>query len=77
MDQSQTFLHKAAALDLEKLKERALALHRDKIQRIKDFAALQPDHPFTAANRGVLDAASSGTWNAAGMLSMTGLGGGP
>ena len=53
--------------------QRAQQVLDGRIQRIKDFAALQPDHPFTNANRHMLDLASQTTWNSTGILSMTGV----
>jgi hypothetical protein len=74
MQPAQQLIEKANAASLEKLKTTALSVHRDKIQRIKDFAALQPDHPFTLANRHVLELTteSDTTWNGAGILSVSG-----
>ncbi|MBP7705520.1 MAG: hypothetical protein KA105_09600 [Caulobacter sp.] len=71
MAQDTNFDNAAA---MEQLKARALAAHRDKIKRIKLFAQMQPDHPFTAANRGVLELDDDdSTWNGAGVLTMTGV----
>lgn len=55
------------------LQERATQVLEDKKQRIKDFAALQPDHPFTLANKHMLELSTQNSWNATGVLSMTGV----
>lgn len=68
-------VERANAAHFEQLAQKALAAHHDKIKRIKAFAEMQPDHPFTAANRNVLELSSTdSTWNGAGVLSMTGVG---
>ncbi|MEI8382805.1 MAG: hypothetical protein WCJ09_21940 [Planctomycetota bacterium] len=55
------------------LKERGLKMLDDKQKRLRDFIRLQPNHPFSIANRGLLDLSSQNTWNATGVLSMTGV----
>jgi hypothetical protein len=70
----ELFIDKANAINLSHLNKRALEIQKEQIQSIKDFAALHPDHPFTKANKHVLDVNEQTSWNAAGLLSMTGLG---
>jgi len=53
--------------------ERALQVLEDRVQRIKDFSALQPDHPFAIANKHMLELSDQTKWNATGLLSMTGV----
>ena len=55
------------------LSENAKKLIEDRIQRTKDFAKVQPDHPFTLANQHMLELSTQTSWNAAGVLSMTGV----
>ena len=75
MSQRETYLEKANAKKFEQLKERALAAHQNKIKHIKAFAEMQPDNPVTAANRHVLELSDDdSSWNAAGLLSMSGFG---
>jgi hypothetical protein len=54
------------------LKERAIQLLEDRKKRISDFSKLQPDHPFTIANKHMLELSEQTSWNATGELSMTG-----
>ncbi len=56
----------------EMLKERAAKLLEERKKQYKDFAALQPNHPFTIANKQMLDATAQTSWNATGLLSMSG-----
>lgn len=75
MPSTEQLLEKANTANLDKLKASALKRHQDKIQGIKDFAALHPDHPFTLANRHVLALSATDTsWNGAGLLSVSGFG---
>lgn len=55
------------------LNEQAKQRLEDRIKRFKDFAKLQPDHPFTLANQHMLELSAETSWNATGMLSMTGV----
>lgn len=55
------------------LKERAIEMLEDKIKRTKDFSNLQPDHPFTIANKHMLELSAQTSWNATGLISMTGV----
>lgn len=56
-----------------KLTQQALDLLEDRKQRTREFAALQPDHPFTAANEHMLEMSAQTSWNATGVLTMTGV----
>ncbi len=44
------------------------------IQQYRDFAAKEPDHPMTLANKHLLDFDYSETWGAAAVLSVAGFG---
>lgn len=55
------------------LKERAEQVLEDRVKRISDFSKLQPDHPFTIANKHMLDLSTQTSWNGTGVLSMTGV----
>lgn len=75
MDQKKSFVDHANEENLERLKQRALVVHKEKLQRIKAFAAANPDHPFSIANRQLVAMKEEDDfWNAAGVLSMTGVG---
>ena len=54
-------------------KERAIQVLEDRKKRTNDFAKLQPDHPFTLANKHMLDASAQTSWSATGVLNMTGV----
>lgn len=58
--------------DIQKLQERAAALMEERKQQIEEFAEANPDHPFALANRHVLELSATNSWNAAGVLSMSG-----
>ena len=58
--------------DVQKLQERAAVLMEERKQQIQDFAEEQPDHPFALANQHMLELSAQNSWNAAGVLSMTG-----
>jgi hypothetical protein len=55
------------------LNERALQVLEDRVQRIKDFSKFNPDHPFARANQQLVEFSTENTWNATGLLSMTGV----
>ena len=55
------------------LKQRAKQVLEDRIERIRDFSNLQPDHPFAIANKHMLDLSTKTSWNGTGILSMTGV----
>ncbi|MEM1178248.1 MAG: hypothetical protein AAGM22_07895 [Acidobacteriota bacterium] len=55
------------------LKKRAQEVIADKRNAMRDFAAMQPDHPFTLANKDQLELEAQTSWNATGVLSMTGV----
>ncbi|MEO1366822.1 MAG: hypothetical protein AAFX50_06565 [Acidobacteriota bacterium] len=55
------------------LTARASEMLKDRQQVIRDFTALQPDHPFAVANQHVLELTDQTSWNATGLLSMTGV----
>ena len=74
MTDRERFIDKANAAHLAYLKKRALEVQRQQIQSIKDFAAVHPDHPFTKANAQLLAVSEQTSWDAAGLISMTGLG---
>lgn len=63
----------AASSNIDALKERLRQLTQAKQQRFADFAKLQPNHPFTIANKDVLNLATQTTWDATGVLTMTGV----
>ncbi|GAA5531540.1 hypothetical protein [Herpetosiphon gulosus] len=63
----------AQALIQARQLDRAQRLLADRMQHFKDFAALQPDHPFTQANPHMKELTAQTTWNATGLLSMTGV----
>ncbi|PIB93604.1 hypothetical protein [Caulobacter sp. FWC2] len=70
---SSQVIEKADAVTLDSLQQSALARHQEKIQSIKAFAAANPEHPYTLANRSVLELADTdSSWDAAGILSMSG-----
>jgi hypothetical protein len=73
MGQERRFAAQASEHDLEHLNRRALEIHMENIRQIKKFAELQPDHPFALANKHVLELSEKTSWNAAGLLSMSGL----
>jgi hypothetical protein len=54
-------------------KERAIQLLEERKQRFRDFARLQPDHPFTLANKHMLEASPQTSWDATGTIEMTGV----
>jgi hypothetical protein len=53
--------------------ERAKQVLEDRQTRIRDFSKLQPDHPFAIANKQAIEASEQNTWNATGLLSVTGV----
>ncbi len=55
------------------LNQRAAAALESRKQQIKDFASMQPDHPFSLANQHMLELSTQTTWNATGVLTMTGV----
>lgn len=55
------------------LKERARQLLEERKQRYRDFAKLQPDHPFTLANKHMIEASPQTSWAATGTINMTGV----
>ena len=55
------------------LKQRAKQVLEDRIERIRDFSKIQPDHPFAIANRHMLELSTKTSWDAAGTLDMTGV----
>ncbi len=55
------------------LKKRAREVLEDRKQLIEEFSALQPDHPFAVANKHMLELSEQTSWNATGVLSMTGV----
>jgi hypothetical protein len=55
------------------LKQRAKQVLEDRIETIKDFSDLQPNHPFAIANRHMLELSTQTSWNATGVLTMTGV----
>lgn len=74
MKQAKRFIDVAFDANLEHLKKRALEVHKDKIRSIKDFVDQHPDHPFSLANQHVVSLPDQSSWDAVGVLSMTGLG---
>lgn len=55
------------------LQERAKQALDTQVERIKGFSKFQPDHPFAIANKHMLELSSDNTWNAVGVLTMTGV----
>jgi hypothetical protein len=63
--------------------ERAIQLLEDRKKRITDFSKLQPNHPFTLANKHMLElspqtsrsatASAQTSWSATGTINMTGV----
>lgn len=72
MSDKQSFTEQGKDAILEYLQERALERYKQQVRQIKDFATLQPDHEFTHANKHVLDLDTESSWNAAGLLSVSG-----
>jgi len=54
-------------------KERVKQLLEENRQRFRDFARLQPDHPFTLANKHMLGASPQTSWDATGTIEITGV----
>ncbi|WP_147125935.1 hypothetical protein [Shimia ponticola] len=71
---NDTYEGQAKDLAMEQLQARALEHSKQRIQQIKDFAKLQPDHPYAKANQHVLELDTQTSWDSAGVLSMSGLG---
>lgn len=70
---SSQVIDKADPVTLDSLQQSALARHQEKIKSIKAFAASNPDDPYALANKSVLELdADNSSWNAAGVLSMSG-----
>lgn len=44
----------------------------ERVAKIKAFSEANPDHPFTLANRHMLELSEQTKWNGTGLLSMTG-----
>ncbi len=57
----------------DELKASAQKVIADRVQRTGDFSKLQPDHPFTLANKHMLELSTQTTWDATGVLTMTGV----
>lgn len=74
MTKPERFIDKANQATLEYLQKRALENRNNTIERIKKFAQMKPDHPFTHANQHVLQLSEQTSWDGAGLLSMVGLG---
>ncbi|TXF91461.1 hypothetical protein FUA23_01845 [Neolewinella aurantiaca] len=56
--------------DLKQLLDQQLA---KRVEQIRTFSELQPDHPFTLVNKHMLQLSEETKWNAGGLITMTGV----
>lgn len=68
---TQTKTRAVAAIEAQ-LQDGAVKLLERRKQETKDFIARLPDHPFSLANKHMLVATAQTSWNATGLISMTG-----
>ena len=74
MEQQKTFLEQANDAHRDYIQGKAEELYQQRIEHISRFIEANPDHPYSIANQHVTRLAKTSSWNAFGLLSVSGLG---